>query len=195
MLYRYCIERWHFKKRIPFWGTYGGADTTLFPLSEDDAKRSLELFAELVKSRDTVEALNLIIRAETYLQDHDFIQSLVQAWTAIELSLDRLWWKVIDKTIPAGVEGNSLRRKRLDDNRSYTASVRAEMLNFMGAFNDELYGRLASLRKTRNDFLHEGSTIGPTAAMLSKPRRCKVACNPPRKSWTDERRSLRLRRN
>jgi len=86
-------------------------------------------------------------------------------WIVTEQIIDYLWLnfflkdKQRDPEIPSRVQ--SLRQ----DNRTYSTSVKQEILYQTGIISKEIYSRLYSVRKARNKLVHEGKLISQEDAM------------------------------
>ena len=81
-----------------------------------------------------------------------YAEALTDAWIAIELMINDLW----KGTYRRGSRDTS-HRKRLDDGRSFTANLRAELLYATGVFPGDLYDSIQVARKHRNDLMHGGA--------------------------------------
>lgn len=92
---------------------------------------------------------------------HDWTQSLIMGWTFIEIMLNQLWKKEVLSHVKPEERG---RKKRLEDTRTYSSSVMIEFLYSLSAIDLNTYAQLNTLRKIRNDFIHEGKPIGESDA-------------------------------
>jgi hypothetical protein len=81
-----------------------------------------------------------------------YAETLTDTWIAIELMINDLW----KKTYRRGSRDAS-HRKRLDDARSFTANLRAELLYATDVFPGDLYDSIQIARKHRNDLMHGGA--------------------------------------
>ncbi len=75
-------------------------------------------------------------------------EALMSGWIVTEQILDHLWEEYIS-TIPGRP-----RRDRLEDKRTYTAAVRAEVLLTAGEIQGQMYELIQTARKHRNDLAH-----------------------------------------
>ncbi len=180
VLQAFCQKRWNQGVVVPYWETFGGGQTTRHILSEDVAKRSIFLFAAIAGQERLISILNFLVRAEASLADHEFTDGLIQGWTAIEMGIDKLWDDLVDRLAPKGTTGRADRRRRLQDDRTYSASVRIEMLQLANALDLQTCDSINLLRKARNDLLHLGTLVGPditTAAVTVAAQLLKIAFN------------------
>src|SRR6266545_5809029 len=70
---------------------------------------------------------------------------------------------------------DSARRRRLEDTRTYSAGVQAEVLLTAGLMHDDTYSKVQSARKTRNDFAHRGVASADGAAHGMEAMRAMVS--------------------
>jgi hypothetical protein len=121
--------------------------------------RQLSLVSKLTNINESLPVF--ILSAYSQFQQHQLIEAIIVAWTACEQMINKLWTNHID-TIKA-----SDRKDRLKDHRTYTASVRIELLHSMGVIGEELYDLLSKSRKLRNDIAHNAKVeIGNTYVSL-----------------------------
>jgi len=78
--------------------------------------------------------------------------ALIGAWTMLEMALDLLWKKYVTKATAS--ETNPSRKIMLKDTRSYTASVRTEVLRASGVLPLDLAAQFDDIRKDRNHWGH-----------------------------------------
>jgi len=95
-----------------------------------------------------------------------FGEALIDSFVVIEQILDSLWKSYISK-LPNTDEPNTKkdegRKKRLEDTRTYSVSVRAEVLFTAGTIEAKLYNPIQKARKHRNKTAHRAK-ISPQAA-------------------------------
>lgn len=162
----FCDNRFRYKHKSPFWETCRLAAGTRFAVPEAVGSLSLELFDALVHrahADQLMNAIELTVRADANVRALDFSVAHMLAWTAIELSLDRLWTGWMERR----AQDEGARRKHLMDSRTYTAAVRVEMLNVAGELEDELARDMHECRRDRNSFIHDGRAIRPPSASLA----------------------------
>jgi hypothetical protein len=113
------------------------------------------------ENSEDVILLDLFLRGSKAYQDHNHSLSLISYWTIIEKLISALWSKFLtdNRTRNGEVFVNHDRRKRLNDNRNFPASVRIEMLSISGFVSQEVYEKSITIRKTRNDWLHNLSPV------------------------------------
>ncbi|TAK30788.1 MAG: hypothetical protein EPO21_18720 [Chloroflexota bacterium] len=75
-------------------------------------------------------------------------EALIDAWIVIEQFLDQAW-----KEYVAGITLRK-RQEKLQDPRTYSAAVRAEILHTVGKLSEPLYTSIEKARKHRNDLAH-----------------------------------------
>lgn len=75
-------------------------------------------------------------------------EALIDAWIVIEQLLDHLWQRHLDEI------SDAQRGARLKDNRTYSASVRAEVLLTAKVLSESLYENVQKARKYRNQLAH-----------------------------------------
>lgn len=78
-------------------------------------------------------------------------EALLDGWIVVEQLLNRLW---DDHYVP--ISRDRSHRERLDDTRSFTANVKAELLFARGVIDGETYDAVQKARKRRNDLAHGG---------------------------------------
>jgi len=103
----------------------------------------------LINNEKIVDSLNLLIHSYTNLTNGEINQSFILSWTIIEQYLNYKWDSLLKSK-----QVSSNRQKKLKG-RDYTASVKTEILNLFDCVKDDEYILLNSLRKKRNDFMHE----------------------------------------
>ena len=87
---------------------------------------------------------------------HQWNNSLVLGWTFIEILIRELWEKFILGHV---VDDEEKRERRLNDKRTYTASVRIEVLYIDKVIDKTTYNELNDLRSLRNDLIHKGHFV------------------------------------
>jgi len=99
-------------------------------------------------------------------------EALMDAWIVAEQILDSMWTEYV-----SGLEG-AKRKTRLEDSRTYSASVRIEVLRTAGVTDEDMYEDLHQARKARNDLAHR-ALIDKEAAlqgMCAMRRLIKLVC-------------------
>jgi hypothetical protein len=128
----------------------------------DTVRASLAKFDGLVLHPRAVPLVSLLAQAFNAFEDYDYSLALIASWAIVENLLGRMWEALVeDRTaIPAGSNGiaskrNASRKNRLDDGRSFTPAVVAEILEFQGALPFALYELSVDVRQARNLWIHE----------------------------------------
>lgn len=88
---------------------------------------------------------------------HKWKNTLLLGWAFIEIILDKLWK---DSILSNTQETEINRKKRLKDNRTYSASVKTEFLYTKGELDSDVYNQMNNLRSLRNALIHEGKHVG-----------------------------------
>lgn len=123
-----------------------------------DLRAATDQMAEVMADypADGLLMLDLFLRASKASQDYSYSSSLIAYWAIIEKLLGELWATYQnDNAVRNGKPFvTTQRRKRLEDSRTYTAAVIAEILSLSSYLDDELYDKIGRTRKTRNDWMH-----------------------------------------
>ena len=113
---------------------------------------------------------DLYLRGTAFYEAHDYNLALVSAWAAVETLLQSQWQRYLDSNRTRLIDGidvafiNADRRDRLMGGRDFTASVMSEVLSLLGELPHSLYADLHLVRRDRNGFMHELSTVSRQAA-------------------------------
>jgi hypothetical protein len=123
----------------------------------------------IVGGLEDVLLLDLFLRGSKAFYDHNYSLSLITHWTVAEKLLNVLWQQLQDDSRERGgqVFIDSNRRKRLNDGRTFTATVMSEMLSFAGYIPQDVYTNLTSARKARNDWMHNLKPVSADDASLA----------------------------
>jgi hypothetical protein len=138
---------------------------------------SLELLATILEheNEDALLLVDLLARScKTFEEGHHSV-CLTESWTVTEKALNLMWSRFLDENRGRTVEvgGCSVpvidkrRGEILEDHRSFTASVMAEVLCFANVLPHALYQGLSDVRKARNDWMHRLRAVSMQAARLS----------------------------
>lgn len=100
---------------------------------------------------NTQSLLSFLLEAHTHLAAQEFRQSLVMTWLVVESWINKTWSEAL---FAKDVIGK--RRKRLSNNSTYTSEIKSETLNLLGLIGDQQLTRLTSIRRQRNNVVHEG---------------------------------------
>ena len=123
-----------------------------------DLRTTTDKLAEIMDAfpSDGLLLLDLFLRGSKAYQDHSYSSCLITNWAITEKLLQELWAKYqVDNRIRDGkpfITGQRL--KRLQDGRTYTAAIIAEILSLSSYIDDGLYIDLGNVRKARNDWMH-----------------------------------------
>jgi hypothetical protein len=128
-----------------------------------------DLSGVLAHGPDDILLLDLFLRGSKAYYDHNYSLSLVTHWTVVEKLINVLWKQLQNENIERDgqrfIDGN--RKKRLADGRTFSASVMTEMLSLMSYIPLDVYTDIASIRKTRNDWMHGLNTVSANDAELA----------------------------
>ena len=127
--------------------------------------------------------VDLFLRASKAYQDHDHSLSHIKNWTIIERLINDLWKQLQEdyKTRDGAIFIGGERKKRLQDGRTFTASVMSEMLSFLDYLPKDIYDDMTKIRKTRNEWMHGLKVVdAQTDAIHTSRRRCpeRSDCHP-----------------
>jgi hypothetical protein len=94
---------------------------------------------------------------------------LINYWTIIERLLNDLWNQMQrDFQAHRGADFiDRKRRDRLEDRRTFNASVMSEMLSFLDYIPKDLYDDMSTVRKVRNDWMHKIKSVDAETARLA----------------------------
>ena len=120
-------------------------------LEIDVVEHAMDLFDDIVSSKESamVQMIEAVYLAAYRCQEGRFGEAIVLAWGVCEQLLAAAWARLLDCD---GVSSD--RRKRLQG-RDYSASVKTEFLQLVGAIELPVYQQLEQARKARNKWAHE----------------------------------------
>lgn len=109
--------------------------------------------ATLLTSTDKLAAISqsvpeFVAGAHALYSQRQMNEALADSWLVCEQLLNHLWLQY------RGQMTDRSRKKRLGDNRTYSASVKLEVLRTAGVLPDPLYRALHKARAHRNDLMH-----------------------------------------
>jgi len=133
----------------------------------------------------------LLVAAVSHSARRNVAETVVSSWIVCEQILSYLWSEHVAR-VPdieqrkVGPRSSVIivpdkeRKTRLEDTRTYSASVRAEVLLTAGVLPADTYGLLQAARKIRNDLAHrtvvvQRSTITTNNAMRAMLRQLRVS--------------------
>lgn len=112
---------------------------------------------------------DLFLRTTLAYQEHNHSLSLITSWAIVENLLNMMWDEY--QTANAHRDGKPFiagsRKRRLQDGRTFTASVIAETLSLLGLLELELYSDLNEVRRRRNDWMHGLKEVDAASAGLA----------------------------
>lgn len=141
----------------------------------------LEFAEPLVRSRllaKISEAIPTLVAGGYYQYSRrHFPEALVDSFVVTEQILDYLWAQYVaglTETDEPGTTRDEKRKARLKDNRTYTASVRAEVLLTAGRISVEYYNLFHKARKHRNEAAHRAKISSDAAAVCTKSMKASI---------------------
>jgi hypothetical protein len=111
---------------------------------------------------------SLVAAAAFHAARHNLSETIITSWVVVELILYHQWVGHL-RSLP-----DSARRRRLQDTRTYSAGVQVEVLLTAGLIQGDVYDKVQSARKTRNDFAHRGAASADGAAGCMEAMRAMV---------------------
>ena len=124
-------------------------------ISADAVKSTVAMLEVFIGQRGVwgLIMLDLIERASFAFQAHDYEAALIDYWAISERLISELWTKY--RSDLAGRQAvDAGRRSRLNDTRTFTVAVVAEILAIEDVSAVDLYKELCQVRKARNDWIH-----------------------------------------
>lgn len=99
---------------------------------------------------------DLFLRAGKSHQDHIYSAALITNWAIAEKMLQEIWDRYLAANRERGGKPFIPKKRfdRLQDNRTFTASVVAETLSLVGELEYELYEKMSDVRQVRNNWIH-----------------------------------------
>jgi hypothetical protein len=124
------------------------------------------------ENEDALVLVDLFARSCKTFEEGHYSVSLTESWTVTEKMLDVLWSRFVkagtEQTVDIGGQAVPMIDKRrkdfLKDDRSFSASVRSEVLCFTGKLPHDLYLRLGQVRKARNQWIHDVEPVSMQTA-------------------------------
>ncbi len=140
----------------------GTMDTIL--LSKPNSISVGELVTAFSQGQRVLESFDslsptFLLRAHTELNYHAWSAALSNLWVVVEQLTSQLWKQLFlaDETRqPAGMPKRI--KSLTDDSRTWSTSVRHEILFQVGLLEPAVYAPFFAARKARNDLVHEGRT-------------------------------------
>ena len=133
-------------------------------VSVEVINESLDLLDKILEhpSEYILLLLDMYAHASKAHEERNYGFSLIICWTIAEKLLQELWKRFIDdqKKVQIETDGKKIpiidaeRKKLLEDGRSFTSSVIAEILTFREIISFPTYKIISKVRKTRNAWIH-----------------------------------------
>jgi hypothetical protein len=103
----------------------------------------------------------------TELRNRNWSSALANLWIVIEQLTDHLWRKVFLENDQLHPTSDIPKRKRAlkDDNRTWSTSVKHEVLYQSGLISEETLALIFPARQARNDLVHTGLDVSPDSAI------------------------------
>lgn len=102
----------------------------------------------------------LLLRGYTELRYQNYVDALANLWIVTEQLTELLWrndFLADGKNHPA-IDISNRRKALREDGRTWSISVRQEILFQKGILGDESFAALFTARKARNDLVHAGKS-------------------------------------
>lgn len=126
-------------------------------IKKSEINDAFSLGTEIVSSENFGrDAQILALAAYKEYTLHNWNSALLLSWTFIEMLVNELWKKEMIENVSTEEIG---RKKRLKDYRTYSSSIKIELLYTKSIIDMDTYMKLNQLRKLRNDFIHEGKVV------------------------------------
>ena len=147
----------------------GATDAILLYQPEDRTTTIEKMNEKLNKGNMIIRAIpNLstfhLLNGMTEFNHHNWPAALTFLWVVVEEITDYLWLQNVINNV-AG-ENTKKRKEMLKDTRTYTISVKQEILLQIGVLNENIYNSIFEIRQARNKLVHEGKLISEDKATL-----------------------------
>ena len=120
-------------------------------ITESDLLQVISDAETLNSDKYTQNILSFLLQANTHQVAQEFRQSLVMTWLVVESWINKTWSETLDVHEVSGQRGG-----RPSNNNTYTAEVKSEALNLFGRIGDRQLAQLTSIRRRRNNVVHDG---------------------------------------
>jgi len=131
--------------------------------SVEELVRCLDAGTKIIKAIDRLSTYYLIAGI-TEMRYGNWSSALSNLWIVAEQLTDYLWVNRFLNDASRDPEIPSRRQTLLNDNRTYSASVKQEILFQIGILSEVAYTDLYIVRKARNKLVHEGQLISEETA-------------------------------
>lgn len=136
-------------------------------VSWEKLEEVLQQFSGILESNilDLLIVIHLVSMSNLYINEAKYNESLTFSWLVCEWVVNYHWDDYIEAKKRA--HPDKFPRKRLDRLRSpdFSIAVKSEMLSLAGELDEDLFGRLNTHRKRRNEWMHRLVSIGEAEAM------------------------------
>jgi hypothetical protein len=102
-----------------------------------------------------------VLKGATGIARRDWGMALSNLWIVIEQLTSHLWKQHVLKEATAKIDG---RKEQLEDTRTWTTSIRQELLFQKAILDTETLANLSASRKARNSLVHRGTPPTEAAA-------------------------------
>lgn len=138
-------------------------------------KQSFDLLDSILRHPhpDSLLIADLHMRSCKAYEDHNYALCLITSWAVTERLLQTLWTRYLDQNREKHIDGTSVtvinadRKSKLTETRDFTASVISEILSLTEQLPFDLYKDLSTIRKARNNWIHDLKPVPREAAGLS----------------------------
>lgn len=105
-----------------------------------------------------------LLNGITEFRHRNWPSALTFLWVVVEEITDYLWLQNIIDNVTG--ENSKKRKEMLKDTRTYTISVKQEILLQIGILDEKIYNNIFEIRQARNKLVHEGKLISESKATL-----------------------------
>jgi len=147
-----------------------GVTDAILLYQPENRTTSIKEIEEILKKGDRIVSSipNLstyhLINGITEFCYRNWPSALTFLWIVVEEITDYLWKQNIIDNVSG--ENSKKRREMLKDTRTYTISVKQEILLQIGVLNEKIYNNIFEIRQARNKLVHEGKMISEGTATL-----------------------------
>lgn len=147
----------------------GVTDAILLYQPEERATTIEKMNEKLNKGNMIVKAIpNLstfhLLNGITEFRHRNWPSALTFLWVVVEEITDYLWSQNIIENVTG--ENSKKRKEMLKDTRTYTISVKQEILLQIGVISEKIYNNIFEIRQARNKLVHEGKLISESKATI-----------------------------
>lgn len=132
-------------------------------ISVEEFVKCLEKGTQIIKAVDRLSTYYLIAGI-TEMRYGNWSSALSNLWIIAEQITDYLWVNRFLDDPSRDPEIPARRQALLNDNRTYSTSVKQEILYQIGILTEDAYSNLYIVRKARNKLVHEGQLISEETA-------------------------------